>query len=83
MEEPSSAFFFLLRRPVQGLPAPKEQGRGGRHVVGDSKRAQHLHWVPAQQSLPPSRAEGQRGILKNHRCVVLDRIETCDDHIEY
>lgn len=64
MDQPRSAFIFLLCQPVQGVPAPKEQGRCGRHMVGDPQRAQHLHRVPAQQSLPPSHAEGQRGILE-------------------
>uniref|UniRef100_A0A3P9Q7Q3 Selenoprotein N n=1 Tax=Poecilia reticulata TaxID=8081 RepID=A0A3P9Q7Q3_POERE len=33
----------------------------GRRMVGDSQRTQHLHWLPAQQSVPPSHAKGQRG----------------------
>lgn len=65
MEEPSSTFLFILCQPVQGLLAPKEQGGSGRHMVGDSQRAQHLHWVPAKQSLPPSHTKGQRGNPKN------------------
>lgn len=71
LEEPSGAFVYLLRQPVQSLLAPQEQGRGWGHVVGDSQRAQHLHWVPAQQSLPPSLTEGQRG---NRRVAVWRQI---------
>lgn len=71
LDQPRSAFIFLLCQPVQGLPAPKEQGCCWRHVVGDPQRAQHLHGVPAQQSLPPSHAEGQRG--------TSDRLTVCHE----
>lgn len=63
MEKPCCAFLHLLCQPVQGLLAAKEQSRGGRRMVGDSKWAQHLHWVPAQQSVSPSHTKRQRGIL--------------------
>lgn len=65
LEESGRAFFFFLRQPVQSLPAPEEQSGGGGHVVGDSQRAQHLHWLPAQQSVPPSHTEGKRGLLSS------------------
>lgn len=61
LDQPRCAFLLLLHQPVQGVPATQEQGRRGGHVVGDPQRAQHLHRVPAQQSLPPSLSEGQRG----------------------
>lgn len=64
LEEPSRAFCFLLRQTIQGFLTSEEQDGGGKHVVGDSKRAQHLHWLPAQQSLPSSLSERQRGICK-------------------
>lgn len=71
LDQPRSAFVFLFRQPVQGVPAPKEQGCCWRHVVGDPQRAQHLHRVPAQQSLPPSHAKGQRG--------TSDRLAVCHE----